>query len=499
MLNKVYIILVRYNVKRRSFMSEENQELENEVQDIPEKRDYEEELLQLLRSNEPPKKLREDLDDYHENDIAAILPKLSKEERLKLYKTLGVDKVSEIFAYLDDVEEYIEELDSEKAADIIESMDADDAIDVLEELEDDKKEEIIGLMQKDAVEDIQLIDSYDEDMIGSRMTTNYVAFDKNLSVKQAMRTVIKEAGDNDNISTLYALNDDETFYGAIDLSDLIRAREGTALDSIITTSYPYVYARETVEQCIEQLKDYSEDSIPVLDENNKLIGVITSSDLVEVVGEEMGDDYAKLAGLTEAEDVNEPLGKSIAKRLPWLLILLGLGLVVSSIINVFQTAVQAAQLIILYSFQSLILDMSGNTGTQSLGVTIRVLSEEAITGKEKLKFLLKEMRVGLVNGLIIGSLAFLAVGTYLAVMPGAIVGHPTYYAFEISACIGVSLICGMLMASLDGTLVPMVFKKIGIDPAVASGPLITTLNDLIAVCVYYGVSILLFVQIGLFT
>ncbi|MDD7186893.1 MAG: magnesium transporter, partial [Clostridia bacterium] len=192
-------------------MSEENQELENEVQDIPEKRDYEEELLQLLQSNEPPKKLREDLDDYHENDIAAILPKLSKEERLKLYKTLGVDKVSEIFAYLDDVEEYIEELDSEKAADIIESMDADDAIDVLEELEDDKKEEIIGLMQKDAVEDIQLIDSYDEDMIGSRMTTNYVAFDKNLSVKQAMRTVIKEAGDNDNISTLYALNDDESF------------------------------------------------------------------------------------------------------------------------------------------------------------------------------------------------------------------------------------------------------------------------------------------------
>ncbi len=481
-------------------MSEENKELEKEVQDIPEKRDYEEELLQLLRSNEPPKKLREDLDDYHENDIAAILPKLSKEERLKLYKVLGVDKVSEIFAYLDDVEEYIEELDSEKAADIIESMDADDAIDVLEELEDDKKEEIIGLMQKDAVEDIQLIDSYDEDMIGSRMTTNFIAFDKNLSVKQAMRTVIKEAGDNDNISTLYALNGDGTFYGAIDLSDLIRAREGAALDSIITTSYPYVYARETIEQCIEQLKDYSEDSIPVLDENNKLIGVITSSDIVEVVGEEMGDDYAKLAGLTEAEDVNEPLGKSIAKRLPWLLILLGLGLVVSSIINAFQTAVQAAQLIILYSFQSLILDMSGNTGTQSLGVTIRVLSEDVLsTGKEKLKFVLKEMRVGLLNGLIIGGLAFLVAGVYLALMPGAIVGHPTYYAFEISACIGVSLTFGMLAASLDGTLVPMAFKKIGIDPAVASGPLITTLNDLIAVCVYYGVSILLFVQIGLFS
>ena len=331
------------------------------------------------------------------------------------------------------------------------------------------------------------------------MTTNFVAFNKNFSVKQAMRTVIKEAGENDNISTLYALNDDGTFYGAVDLSDLIRAREGTPLEPIITTSYPYVYAKETIEECIEQLKDYSEDSIPVLNADNKLIGVITSSDIVEVVDEEAGDDYAKLAGLTEAEDVNEPLFKSIKKRLPWLLILLGLGLVVSSIISQFQTAVTAASLVILYSFQSLILDMSGNTGTQSLAVTIRVLNEEAISGKEKLKFILKEMRIGLTNGLIIGTLAFVAVGLYLAFIPGALAaGTPKYYGFEISACIGISLVAGMLMASLDGTLVPIFFKKIGIDPAVASGPLITTLNDLIAVCVYYGVSLLLFVQIGLF-
>lgn len=480
-------------------MSEELENQNHTAEEIPEKRDYEEELLQLLQSNEPPQQLRKDISAYHENDIAAVIPKLTKDERLKLYKVLGVDAVSEIFAYLDDVEEYIEELDSEKAADIIESMDADDAIDVLDELEDDKKEEIIGLMQKDAARDIQLIDSYDEDQIGSRMTTNFVAFNKNFSVKQAMRTVIKEAGENDNISTLYALNDDGTFFGAVDLSDLIRAREGTPLEPIITTSYPYVYAKETIEECIEQLKDYSEDSIPVLNADNKLIGVITSSDIVEVVDEEAGDDYAKLAGLTEAEDVNEPLFKSIKKRLPWLLILLGLGLVVSSIISQFQTAVTAASLVILYSFQSLILDMSGNTGTQSLAVTIRVLNEEAISGKEKLKFILKEMRIGLMNGIIIGTLAFVAVGLYLAFIPGALVaGTPKYYGFEISACIGISLVAGMLMASLDGTLVPIFFKKIGIDPAVASGPLITTLNDLIAVCVYYGVSLLLFVQIGLF-
>ena len=225
-------------------------------------------------------------------------------------------------------------------------MDADDAVDVLDELEEEKKEEILNLMETESVADIQLIDSYDEDEIGSRMTTNYISFSKTFTIKQAMRTVIREAEENDNISTLYAVNEDGTFYGAIQLKDLIRARESTPLDDIITTSYPYVYAKESVENCLEQLKDYSEDSIPVLNKNNLLIGVITSSDIVEVVDEELGEDYAKLAGLTEEEDVNEPIFKSVKKRIPWLLILLGLGLVVSSIINRFQENIPDGLIII---------------------------------------------------------------------------------------------------------------------------------------------------------
>ncbi len=468
-----------------------------ENSEIPEKRDYEEELLNLIKSDEPPERLKEELDNYHENDIAAVLPKLGKEERAKLYKLLGLERVSEVFAYLDDVEEYIEELPNEKAADIIENMDADDAVDVLEELESDKKEEIIKLMEKESVKDIKLIDSYDEDAIGSRMTTNFISVGKNCTVKQAMRTVITEAGENDNISTIYATDDDGTFYGAIDLKDLIRAREGKPLDEIITTAYPYVYAKETVEECIEQLKDYEEDSIPVLDENNKIIGAITSSDIVEAVHEELGDDYAKLAGLTEAEDVNEPLFKSMRKRVPWLLALLALGLVVSTIIGAFQSKITVTQLIILFSFQSLILDMGGNTGTQSLGVTIRVLSDEELTAKNKIAFIFKEVRVGFFNGLLIGTLAFVFVGLYLTFVskPNTSV---SYFGFEVSACIGIALVCTMVIASLDGTLIPIIFKKIGIDPAVASGPLITTVNDLVAVCIYYGISILLFIQIGLF-
>ena len=413
---------------------------ENEVvTQVPEKRDYEEELLKLIKSDEPPERLKEDLGDYHENDIAAILPELTQEERAKLYRILGIEKVSEIFPYLDDVEEYIEELPNEKAADIIENMDADDAVDVLEELEDDKKEELIKLMQKDSVKDIKLIDSYDDDMIGSKMTTNFIAVKKNLSIKQAMRAVITEAGENDNISTLYAVNDDDTFYGAIDLKDLIRARDGTPLDNIITTAYPYVYAEETVEECIDQLKDYEEDSIPVLNGNNVLIGVITQSDIVEVVHEELGDDYAKLAGLTEAEDINEPLFKSMRKRIPWLLALLALGLIVSTVIGSFQSLITIPQLFILFSFQSLILDMGGNTGTQSLGVTIRVISDDELDKKNRFKFIFKELRVGFFNGLLIGTLAFIAVGIFLTFI-SPVKDASKYFGFEISACIGIALL-----------------------------------------------------------
>ena len=480
-------------------MSEEKTNLDELVVDVPEKRDYEQELLLLLTQNNSIKTLKELLDDYHENDIASVLPSLSKEQRVKLYKALGVDRVSDVFAYLDDVEDFIEELDVEKVADILENMDADDAIDVLEELDEDKKEEIISLMEEDSVHDIQLIESYEDDEIGSKMTTNYIAFSKDFTIKQAMRTVIREAEENDNISTLYAINEDGTFYGAIQLKDLIRARESTPLDDIITTSYPYVYAKETVENCLEQLKDYSEDSIPVLNKKNVLIGVITSSDIVEVVDEELGEDYAKLAGLTEEEDVNEPVFKSVRKRIPWLLILLGLGLLVSSIITKFQENIKPG-LVILYSFQSLILGMSGNTGTQSLGVTIRVLSNEEFKGREKLKFILKELRVGLLNGLILGLISFVLIGLYVTFLTDFPKTYEIpYYGFEISACIAISLIATTLMASLVGTLIPMFFKKIGVDPAVASGPLITTLNDLISVFTYFGISLLLFVQIGLFS
>ena len=460
--------------------------MENEILMEP---DYIHELVELIRSGENKEKIAEQLTNYHDNDISNALDELNEEERKMLYHMLGAERVSEIFAYLDDPGKYLGELALEQAADIIENMDADDAVDVLEEVDEEIRNQLIELIDEESKEDIKLICSYEEDEIGSKMTTNFIEIGRSLTIKQAMRSLIAQAEENDNISTLFVEDDDGTFYGAVDLKDLIVARTYMTLESLITQSFPYVRDHETISECIERLKDYAEDSIPVLNDKNELIGVITAQDIVEVVDDELGDDYAKLAGMTEEAELEESLGESIKKRLPWLVVLLGLSMCVSTVTSLFEGVI--AQLAIIVSFQSVILGMSGNVGTQSLAVTIRLLMDENLETKQKIGMIFREMRIGFSNGLILGILSFLLIGAYLCLAKG----KSPEYAFAISLCAGIALLMAMTISSIVGTFVPMFFSKIHVDPAVASGPLITTVNDLIGVVTYYGVAWLLLIHI----
>lgn len=377
----------------------------------------------------------------------------------------------------------------QEAAKVLSLMEVDDAVDVLDEVDDATKKQVVDMLPEDAGNDIQMILSYEEDEMGSRMTTNYIAIRRGIDIRQAMRELVSQAGENDNIGTVYVLDESDKYYGAIDLKDLIVARENDTLESIINTMYPFVTDHEKIEDCIDELVDYAEDSIPVLSETKELLGVITAQDVVEAVDDEMGEDYAKLAGLIDEEDLRETTKESMKKRLPWLIILLFLGMGVSSVVGAFEAVV--AVLPIVMCFQSLILDMAGNVGTQSLAVTIRVLMDENLTGKQKLHLVWKEMKVGFVNGLLLGTLSFVFIGIYIACFK-----HNAWlHAFLISGCVGVSLMVAMVISSLVGTLIPMFFHKIKIDPAVASGPLITTVNDLVAVVTYYGLAWLFLIQI----
>ena len=452
------------------------------TQDYQDYQDYRAEILGIVRSNASPGIMRNKLEDYHENDLADVFPDLSVAERRKLCRILNLDMLADIFEYIDEKQaaEYLDEMDVRKAAAILSRMETDAVVDVLRMIPKEKRALLLELMDDEARKDMAVIAAFDDEEIGSRMTTNYIEIRENLTVKQAMTELVSQAAKNDNISTIFMVTADHTFYGAMDLKDLITARQDTRLEDLIVTSYPYVYGHELIDDCIEKLKDYSENSIPILDNDNKLLGVITSQSIVDLVDDEMGEDYAMFAGLTAEEDLKEPLKESMKKRLPWLLVLLALGTVVSSVVGVFEQVV--SQLTIIMCFQSLILDMAGNVGTQSLAVTIRVLMDESLTGKQKVELVFKEMRIAFSNGAILGILSFLVLGLYIALFKG----KTWTFAYAVSGCIGLSLMVAMVISGAMGTLIPLFFKKINIDPAVASGPLITTINDLVAVVAYYG-------------
>ncbi len=448
------------------------------------------EIISFIRSEHNDEALRLALEDYHDKDIAETLEELSAEERKKLYHIIGPERTGEVFSFLrEDVDVYLKEVGLDEAAKIVEEMDTDDAVDLLEQIDDTIEEKILEKMDDKVEEEIRLIQSYDEDELGSLMTTNFIKLNILYTVKQAMRELIRQSEDNDNIDTLYVVDSNGLFCGVVDLRDLIKARESDKFNELVITSFPVLYDHEKISDCLDEIREYSENSLPVLDQQQHLLGVITSTDIIETVDEEISEDYAKLGGLSSQEDLDEPLLASMKKRLPWLAALLVLGIGVSAVVGIFESVVK--EIAIIVCFQSLVLDMAGNVGTQSLAVTIRVLMDEEVSAKDKIRLIFKEMRVGFSNGLLLGLASFVFIGLYIFIFKK----YPMLFSFAVSACVGIALLVAMLVSSFVGTTVPIIFDKIHIDPAVASGPFITTINDLIAVISYYGLAWILLLNV----
>ncbi|MBE6142838.1 MAG: magnesium transporter [Erysipelotrichaceae bacterium] len=450
--------------------------------------DFIQEILQIIRSNLPDQQIKEKLLEYHDSDIADVLDYLDEDERLRIAKILGVEEVSDVLTYMEDADELLEQISDEKVADIIENLDADDAVDLLQEMEEEDQEKILELIEDEEVrEDIELILSFEEDEIGSLMTTNYINILESDSVQSAMKKLIEQASENDNISTILVTKENGEFIGAIPLQDLIIARKNEKLEDKIMYNYPSITGKSKIDESINSIKEYYEDIIPVVDDKNVLIGVLTANDLVELVTEEATEDYHRLAGLTEEEEVDESIFQSIKKRIPWLSLLLVLGLIVTSVISAFENVINAVTGAVV--FQSLVFGMAGNGGTQALAVTLTSInSEDELSKKKVWKMFFKELRVGFLNGLLLGILSFVVIFGFMAISKqNVIVGTPYNIqdALLVAACVSGSLLLSVTFSSLIGLLFPLFFKKIKIDPAVASGPMITTLNDILSACIYY--------------
>ena len=451
---------------------------------LPEK-DYGAQILSIIRSDCNDDEIKTQLLEYHENDIASIFDELTAEERERLFEILGSEIMSDVVPFLDDAGEYLSDMDADDAAEIIEQMDVDDAVEALEDLDEQTRSEILELIENTEVkEDIELIDSYDDSEFGSRMSTNYIVVKRNHTIKETMKTLVSEAAENDNIYTLFVVNEDDSFYGVIDLKDLIVARSNVELETLIYTNFPFVYDKDIISENIERLRGYSENMIPVISSvNNALLGVITSTDIIELIDEERSDDYAKLAAMTAEQEPDETLFASMKKRVPWLIALLFMGLVVSAVVGLFEGVVDALPMIV--SFQSLILGMAGNVGTQSLAVTVRALdTEDDNSLKKQLFTIFTEIRIALLNGLVLGAISFAIVSVYLFVFAS----YGAFFVFATAGCVGLAMCFAMTISGLTGAAIPICLYRFGIDPAVASGPLITTINDLVAVLSYYGLA-----------
>lgn len=456
------------------------------------KQDHSEQILSIIRSDCDDTQIKIQLEEYHENDIANILEKLSQDEREHLLSILGSEIMSDVISFLDDAGDYLTQIDADDAAEIIEQMDADDAATVLDDLSEQARNEIFDLIEDTKIkEEIMLIESYGDDEFGSRMSTNFIAIKRNSTIKETMKTLVNEAAENDNIFTLLVVNEDGSFYGVIDLKDLIVARSDVPLESLISTNSPFVYDKDIISENIERLHGYFENMIPVIStKNNALLGVITANDITELIDEQISDDYAKLAALTSEHEPNETLYTSMKKRVPWLVILLFMGLAVSAVVGMFEGVVDALPMIV--SFQSLILGMAGNVGTQSLAITVRSIGSDDENGlKTHISTILKEGFVALLNGLVLGAISFTIVSVYLFIFSS----YATIFIITTALCVGLAMCFAMTVSGLTGAAIPIFLYRVGIDPAVASGPLITTVNDLVAVISYYGLAWVLLLKV----
>ncbi len=447
------------------------------------------EILDIVRSNLSNAEKKEKLSHYHDSDVADAFEFLSDEEKAKLTKILGAEEASDILTYVEDKDEFLDYMKEDQAADIIENMDADDAVDALQEMEDEDREKILNLIEdKEVKDDIKLILSFEDDEVGSLMTTNYVTILDTDDVKKAMKKVIEQASDNDNISVIFITDKDNKFVGALNLNDLIIARQGDDLMAKAITSYPALQAHAKIDDVINDIKDYNEKIIPVVDDNNLVIGALTANDVVELVTSELHEDMHRLAGLT-SEDKDESIWVSMKKRLPWLILLLFLGLVVSSVVSAFETVIAVISAAVL--FQSVVFDMAGNAGTQSLAVTLTDINDDDDVSKKKiLKMMYKETMVGIFNGLLLGILSFGVIFAFLCIRHEGVFSDKSNIfdamdCLKVSASVGTSLVISITLSNIVGLLLPILFKKIKVDPAVASGPMITTINDMVSACVYY--------------
>lgn len=453
---------------------------------------YESEILTILRSDIPPAEKRIQLDIYHDYELSQVMLTLTDSERDQFFQCFTSDQLANIFAQLppEEAVELLRIMPAGQIKDIFEGMQSDDLIDVIECFTDpDERLTYLTLVGQKKRQGIMTLLDFNENLAGSIMNNNYIQINKEDSVKTAIKKMVDQAPQTEFINNLYVV-DSGYLVGVLSLKEIISAgnRPQELIKDIMTTNLVAITPWTKNEEAIETMKDYDFVLLPVVNKDFKMLGIVSFDDMFEVLNKESDNDYSKLAGLTEIviDEKKETVYSSVKKRMPWLLILLFINLITSSIITGFEDVLKLIPTLAL--FMPVILNLAGNTGVQSLGVIIRLFATNQLDGRKAVRrHLLKELLTGIINGIIIGCMLFL-----LVIGMRMLQGNPFAEVLPFALVIALSISVSQIVATLAGAIVPMMFNLLKVDPAVASGPLITTINDIISLLIYFGLASILF-------
>jgi magnesium transporter len=420
--------------------------------------------------------LKELISEYHTSEIAILFESLSQESRERIISILPAELASEVISEMDaefHPEKLLENLHPDRRSEIVEELDYDDATDIISQLPEDQQQEILlGLDEEDA-SNIRTLLKYEEDTAGGLMNTQVIKINEDLQKKEALEEIIRQSEEMEEFYTINVIDKHNILKGIVSLKDIIKARNNVNISQLIISDFVYVKADTDQEEVAKLISQYNLTSIPVVDDQMHLLGRITFDDVIDVMEEENTEDILKISGVSEDEELAGNWKEAVKSRLPWLVLNLGTAFLAASIIRYYDSTI--AGLGLLAGYMVIIAGMGGNAATQALAVTVRRISLNDLTDNQAYRTVLKEFTVGLINGAVVGCVVFLFALLY-----------------DQNAMLGLVIFIAMtgnlIIAGIAGSAIPLILKRIGIDPAVASSIIITTFTDVFGFLLLLGLA-----------
>lgn len=421
----------------------------------------EKDLLEKLL-NYTQEELEEKIEDIHPADVLDLLHD-NEDDFFKILKRLPDWFIAAI----------LEEEDDEEKYEILKKFSENKQKKILGEMSSDELTDLVGVLDEEEIKDVYKLLSYEPDTAGGIMATEFVSIRENKTIEKTLKYLQKEAPDAESAYYLYVINKENVLKGVVSLRDIVCNDFDTKISEITNTnviSVPYYMDQEEVASKFEK---YGFMTMPVVDENNKILGIVTVDDIVEVMQEETTEDIHRLGGVDEEEKVDGSLRDSVKSRLPWLIVNLITAILAASVVGAFEGTI--SQVVTLATFMPIVAGMGGNAGTQSLTIVVRGIALGELDKDNGMRIFIKELLVGLVTGIVIGAII-------------AVLGFIWERNFVFGIVIGVAMILNMMVATMSGFIVPVILKKLKVDPALASAVFVTTVTDVLGFFFFLGLA-----------